>query len=387
MEMENRKVRAALLALNRIFGFTPQKAHSLLAHFPDPCVLFSPAEKSLPGIAPSALEQLAPHRLREAEEELQRLEDDGAVFLTLRDPAYPKLLADCPDAPVGLYIRSKDPPETLFARPAVAVVGTRDISQYGRTVCTQLVETLAKSPVKPLIVSGLALGVDIIAHRTALENGLPTLAVMATGLDRIYPFCHGRAADLIAETPGSGLATDYPPGTTPLKINFLRRNRIMAGLSRATILIESRLKGGGMITARVAASYNREVYAVPGRITDLRSQGCNQLIGENLAAAVTDCASLVQDLGFGAAEAPAGKRNLSALLKERYAAALSPEELAMVLKLTAIVREEAEIGIEALSTRCGLSYSDASCLVGFLETEGVLCTDLLKNCAIHPDFV
>ena len=158
---------------------------------------------------------------------------------------------------------------------------------------------MSKATVKPLVVSGLALGVDAVAHRTALENGLKTVAVMATGIDQIYPSQHQGLGEQIASTPGCGLVSDYPPDTQAVAINFIRRNRIIAGICKATLLIESKIKGGGMITAHLANSYDREVFALPGRVDDPYSQGCNLLIRQNLAEPIGDLAELMQKLSLG----------------------------------------------------------------------------------------
>ena len=180
----------------------------------------------------------------------------------------------------------------------VAVVGTRDISPYGREWCERIVHALARTSPKPLIVSGLAIGTDICAHKAALEASLPTIAVMATGTDTIYPYRHRQIAEKMSGTQGCALVTDYPPGTAPLPVNFLRRNRIIAGLSHATILVESKIKGGGMMTCRLAFSYDRDVYALPGRADDLRSQGCNHLIRARMAEPLTSEEDIIDSLGL-----------------------------------------------------------------------------------------
>ncbi|MBQ2069136.1 MAG: DNA-processing protein DprA, partial [Bacteroidales bacterium] len=142
----------------------------------------------------------------------------------------PALLKDCSDPPLGLYVRSSSPPEEVFRpRPSVAVVGTRDVSRYGLQWCRKLTGAIAQSPARPVIVSGLAIGVDIAAHLEAIDRGGSTIAVLPTGLDKIYPYRHEAYADRICNSPGSALVSDYPPGTMALKTNFLRRNRIIAG--------------------------------------------------------------------------------------------------------------------------------------------------------------
>ena len=176
---------------------------------------------------------------------------------------------DCPDCPIGLYIRSNSDIEEIFDdAPCISIVGTRDISPYGDEWCKRIVHSLAEAPIKPVIVSGLAYGVDICAHQAALDAGLRTIAVIPTGIDDLYPYYHRRIAERIASTPGCALISDFPLKTSPQAATFLRRNRIIAGLSAATILVESKQKGGGMITCSTAFSYGREAWVLPGRIGD-----------------------------------------------------------------------------------------------------------------------
>lgn len=168
-------------------------------------------------------------------------------------------------------------------RPRIAVIGTRDPSPYGREYTMKIVSMLAQSPLNPVIISGLAMGVDTIAHRSALSNGLQTVAVLPTGIDSVYPLQNRELAEKIQEDPGSALITQFPEKTAPIAINFLARNYVMAALSDIIIVVESRVKGGAIVTARYASEYNIPIIAVPGRIDDLRSQGCNELIRERIA--------------------------------------------------------------------------------------------------------
>ena len=383
--------RAAVLALNTLFGFTPRKGQALMQHFEKPSQIFHLTRDEFMQIGlkeTNLISQLNPSRLERACQELADLEKHNTRFITMRDECYPKLLLECKDAPIGLYLKSEDLPEHIFntSRIPLAIVGTRDISPYGSEVCTKLVRTLAGLRPKPLIVSGLALGVDITAHRTALENGMPTLAVMATGTDRVYPFSHGWAAEEICKTPGSGLISDYPLGTQPQALNFIRRNRIMAGMSIATILIESKIRGGGLVTARLASSYDREVYAVPGRIKDSRSQGCNLLIRKNTAIALTDYDQIIEDLGMNL-QTPAYQANLQEKVRKRYSSSVSKEEMDRLIQIVKTIEEETEINLETLASVCGLEYKETLYLTSLLESDGFITTDLLHNCSIDKDFV
>lgn len=169
-------------------------------------------------------------------------------------------------------------------RPRIAVIGTRDPSPYGREYTMKIVSLLAQSSLNPVIISGLAMGVGTIAHRSALSNGLQTVAVLPTGIDSVYPLQNKELAEKIQEDPGSALLTQFPEKTVPMAINFLVRNYVIAALSDLVIVVESKVKGGAIVTARYASEYNIPIIAVPGRVDDLRSQGCNELIRERIAA-------------------------------------------------------------------------------------------------------
>ncbi|MCL4134113.1 UNVERIFIED_CONTAM: hypothetical protein GTU68_033246 [Idotea baltica] len=176
----------------------------------------------------------------------------------------------------------------------ISIVGTRQMTSYGKSVLEDLI--LKLKVYNPIIISGLAYGVDIHAHKLALEHNLQTIGVLAHGLDRIYPSLHKKYADNMLNN--GGLITDFWSGTKPERENFVKRNRIVAGLSQATIVIESAEKGGSLITADIANSYNRDVFAVPGRISDAYSRGCNQLIKTNKAATLTSAKDIAYILGW-----------------------------------------------------------------------------------------
>lgn len=378
---------ASLCALNRIFGFEPKIAAALIGHFGSASEVMNLSSKELNLL-------LGPHSkysgaigrpaVETAAEELLTLEKQQIRFIGITHDHYPALLRECEDAPVGLYIRSTTPTEELFEkRQSIAVVGTRDLSLYGEEWCSKTVETLSHTPEKPTIVSGLALGTDICAHRTAVKCGLPTIAVMATGPENIYPWRHQGFAEKIVHTPGCALVTDYPPGTAPLAIHFLRRNRIIAGLSRATLLMESKIRGGGMMTCRLAFSYGREVYALPGRIDDLRSQGCNLLIREKIAEPLTSTSELIRSLGFGtvARKIPAEPDLLR--LENKYSAVVSKDRIDQMAAILLAIRKYRGITIEELAEKNRLEYSKTADLVRVLETDGFISIDLLQRCTIN----
>ena len=223
--------------------------------------------------------------LRRAEKEAEFTKSNGIRPLFYLHPDYPRRLLQADDSPMMLYYKGN---ANLNAQRVVAIVGTRNITEYGRQNCTLLVNDLVDEQV--LVVSGLAYGVDTVAHRTSVKVGLPTVGVLGNGLQRIYPAANKKlASEMLAN---GGLLTECMSGTLPDRENFPRRNRIIAGMADAVVVVESALKGGSLITADLANSYNREVFAFPGRVDDLYSQGCNYLIRTNRANLIESVANL-----------------------------------------------------------------------------------------------
>jgi len=231
--------------------------------------------------------------LLKAEKELEFLDRHHIIAFYYKDREYPARLKECEDAPILLYCRGSI---GLNSKRALSVVGTRRASSYGKELCRSIVLDLSKRIEDLVIFSGLAFGIDIIAHRAALEAGIPTIAVLGHGLDTIYPHAHRETAKKIC---GQGaLLTDFHSGLGPERNNFLRRNRIIAGLADATLVVESAASGGALITANMAHSYDRDVLAVPGRTTDDRSKGCNNLIKDNVAAMVESAEDVIGHLNW-----------------------------------------------------------------------------------------
>lgn len=383
--MEKMEEKACLCALNRIFGFTPKTGLALISHIGSASGIFSLSHDELSsalGKRSSVTAQITASSVDKAAAELERLKEMGIGFVGWTEDEYPDLLRECEDAPVGLYVRSDTPMQDLWLpQRRIAVVGTRDISPYGREWCLRTVSALACADDKPVVISGLALGTDFLAHRTALEYGLPTIAVMATGPDDVYPARHRDFAEKIARTPRCALITDYPPGTVPMPVNFLRRNRIIAGLSDSTILIESKIKGGGMMTSRLAFSYNREVYALPGRADDIRSQGCNQLIKSKIAEPITSTDELIDSLGLKCT----GRREISLnpdTVGQHYKT-LSEDRVRNICRIMALIRKRRGISIEDVAVETGLSYGVTSDIIGMLEMDGFISLDLLQRCMVN----
>lgn len=385
MEMMSFEERAALCALNRVFGFEPKIGLGLVEALGSALSVFKEPEEVARILGGRARTRYAPMLSESAFEssamELESLSDDGCRFIGIGEPGYPALLMECDDPPLGLYYKGISPPGEIFeGLPQVAVVGTRGLTSYGRDWTKRIVEAMAGSAVKPLVVSGLALGVDAAAHRAALTSGLPTVAVMATGIDKLYPSANRDIGEKIASTPGCALVTDYPPGTDAVRINFIRRNRIIAGICRATILVESRIKGGGMMTARLAASYGRDLYALPGRVDDPVSQGCNLLIRENLAEPVGDLGVLASKLGLGKTTMRL-KGDFKAEVEGYYQEILSGSDFDDMIRLAMLVKGHRGISIDELCDRLKWTYSRVSRLVTTLECDGFISVDLLQHCS------
>jgi DNA processing protein len=284
-----------LIALTRIPGVGAVLARTLLSHFGTAEAIFNASYKHLlhvEGIGP----QLA-RNIRQFDEfddciaELAFAEAHGIQLLVLGTENYPKRLSYCYDAPLVLFYKGN---ANLNAQKIVSVVGTRNATAHGKLICDELVKGLAEYGA--LVVSGLAYGIDAAVHKSCVKYHLPTLSVLAHGLDRMYPNAHRKlAAEMLQK---GGLLTEFPSQTIPDRENFPKRNRIIAGLADATIVVEANSKGGALITADLANSYDREVCAFPGRATDEYSIGCHELIKTNRAHLITQAADVATLLAW-----------------------------------------------------------------------------------------
>lgn len=290
-----------------------------------------------------------------AEKELAFIEKYKIQPLFLTDAAYPQRLLNCYDSPTVLFYKGS---ADLNKARVLSVVGTRHNSEYGRHFTEQLLEDLSGEDV--LVISGLALGIDGIAHKAALKHKLPTVGVVGHGLDKIYPQEHARLArEMILQ--GGGVLTEFFSGTDPDKHNFPQRNRIVAGISDATVVIETEVKGGSMITAKLAASYNRDVFALPGRSIDKLSSGCNHLIRHNMAFLLTSGKDLLEMLGWS--ERKKKNRPQKELFIE-----LSPDER-NVLNL---LQQKEAVHIDEINLQSGLSSSAVAAALLNLELQNVI---------------
>jgi DNA processing protein len=295
--------------------------------------------------------------LKRAEKELEFVEKKHINCYFISDPEYPYRLKrdECKDAPLLLYMKGN---ANLCAERIVSVVGTRNMTDYGKELTEHFVSELAQTFPDVLIVSGLAYGVDIQAHKSALNNKLPTVAVLAHGLDRIYPSIHRQTAvDMI---PNGGVLTDFPSETNPDKPNFIKRNRIIAGISDATVIIESANKGGALITADIAESYGRDVFAFPGRVNDQRSQGCNRIIKQNRAALITNAEDFISAMMWAIDQTPKSVQTKLVFTDDETEALLQ------------IFSKRREVSLNDLSAETGISISLLTELLFNLEIDGVI---------------
>ena len=274
------------MALTRVPHINISVQHRLLDEAGSATAVFN-QRNNIRELLPEATEKLAVslqemERLTErAEEELQFIQRNKICCLCYGDADYPSRLKECDDAPLILYYKGN---ADLNRAHVINMVGTRHCTDYGKDICRHFAAELKRLCPDVLIVSGLAYGVDIHSHRAALDNGLDTVGVLAHGLDQIYPRMHRDTA--IQMISHGGLLTEFMSRTNADKVNFVRRNRIVAGMTDATIVVESAERGGALITANIAMSYHRDVFALPGRVNDPYSQGCNRLIRDNKAALI-----------------------------------------------------------------------------------------------------
>jgi DNA processing protein len=284
-----------LMALQRVEGVGDIMAKKLLTHCGTAEAVFNSKTSQLAaidGVGAMLLKSLKDKTVFEkANRELEFIQLNGIKVTSFQDEDYPDRLKHCFDGPVLLFSSGNI---NLKNRKIISIVGTRQITSYGTEFCRKLIEDIA--PLDPIIVSGFAYGVDIVAHQLAMDNNLQTIGVVAHGLNQIYPKTHKKYVAKVEEN--GGFMTEFWSTSNPDKENFVRRNRIVAGMSEATIVIESADRGGSLITANMANDYNRDVFAVPGRVTDKYSQGCNNLIKTQKANVLTSAADLVYILNW-----------------------------------------------------------------------------------------
>ncbi len=348
-----------LIALSMIKGIGPILAKNLVAYLGNAEAVFTEKKQNLekiPGIGASLAQAIVgkTELLKLAEKELDFLEKNRFRAVAYTEKAYPYRLRECADAPIILYSNGNiDFNKGRF----IAFVGTRNITDYGRSICETLIEDLTQQIPDAIIVSGLAYGVDITAHKAALKHQTPTIGVVAHGLDKLYPAAHTSIAAKM--TTNGAIITEYMTGTEPDKPNFVQRNRIIAGMCDAVVIIESAVRGGSLLTADAANQYNREVLAIPGRVGDARSAGCNELIRQNKAALIQSASDLITAMGW---QPNANKQTIQPLL---FAELTDDEQ-----EIITILRQHDSLQINQLTHKIQLPIERLLSLLIELEFKG-----------------
>jgi len=347
------------IALTLLPGVGPVLAKNLVSYCGSVENIFKKKKANLeriPGIGAEKAAAIASHTVFErAEKEVAFIRKHKISSLFFLDAEYPLRLKNCEDAPPLLFFKGHC---DLNAQRMVAIVGTRNSTAYGKEITEQLVADLVKYDA--VIVSGLAYGIDIIAHKACIKNNLPTIGVMAHGLDRIYPGEHKPTAEKMVKH--GGVLTEFISKTNPDRENFPSRNRIVAGMVDAVIVVESAIKGGALITADIANGYNREVFAVPGRANSMYSQGCNEYIRLNKAALAENAEHIATLMNWNTHQKAKPEKQLN-IFRE-----LKPEEKLLV----DLLKEKGKIDIDTLMIQSGLPVHKVSTTLLNLEFDGLL---------------
>ena len=341
-------------ALARTFLYKPQVANALVEKYGSAEELSRSLDDFEHGDVRGMLEMAFSGQMLEwAEEEVEWCNTKGVELLFYGTGRYPQLLKESSQPPFMLYYKGS---ADLNAPRSISIVGTRLASTYGKEMCRRIINHVERY--SPLIVSGLAYGIDIAAHRAALEAGLQTVAVLPNGIDSIYPDRHrSEAAAMIRQ---GGILTEFPRGTFPQKMNFIKRNRIIASISQGVVVVESRVKGGSMVTAELASNFNRDIFAVPGRVTDTNSFGCNYLISKNVAAIYSAPTTIPATLGWDNDPLPD-----SSLQPELFSFEVANKE-----KILLSLNSFKPLTVEQVCSRTGLDWDKVSILLLELELEG-----------------
>jgi DNA processing protein len=347
------------IALTLIPGVGSVNGKSLVAYCGGVKAVFAEKKRALmkiPGIGEQTVNAIANHNVfPRAEEELAFIEKYKISPLFYLDKEYPTRLKHCHDSPLLLFYKGT---ANLNAPKVVAMVGTRKATEYGRDMCRRIIEGLVEHNV--LVVSGLAYGIDTWSHKSALDNSLDTVGVLGHGLDRVYPFANRSLAEKMFDS--GGLISEYISNTTPDRENFPMRNRIIAGMSDAVVVVEAGATGGALITAEIANSYNRDVFAVPGRIGDPHSEGCNKLIRINKAALIQSAKDISYLLNWNDTKVQKQPIQRQLFLN------LTPDEELIVSTL----KEKGDLDIDTLLIETALLPAKAASILLNMEFEGII---------------
>lgn len=348
------------IALTLVPGIGDVNAKALLAYCGGPEAVFKEKKQNLlkiPGIGSVVAKSIANHAVfHRVEQEIEFISKENIQTLFFTDQAYPERLKHCSDGPILLYFKGN---LDFNAMHFISIVGTRSATNFGKEFTEKVVEQL--KPYNTCIVSGLAYGIDVTAHKSAVNNGMATLGVVAHGLDRIYPSVHTKVAkEMILN---GGLLTEFTTGTKPDRENFPKRNRIVAGLSEATVVVEAAKKGGALITAELASSYNRDVFAVPGRLTDKYSEGCNHLIKTNQASLIQSAKDIEYLLGWQSLKETKRKAVQKPIFVD-----LDPQET----RIVEVLQSNQPIQLDLLGMKLNWPVSKVFPVLTVLELKGVV---------------
>lgn len=313
------------------------------------------ALEKIPGIGESYAKSVLNQKVfNRVDEEIKFIEKNKITPLFYLDKEYPKRLTHCEDSPVLLYFKGK---ANLNSEKVISIVGTREATDYGKQLCEKLIADLVQY--NPIIVSGLAYGIDVCAHKAAMDNNLTTVCGLGHGLDKIYPAIHKSTAEKMLEN--GGWLSDFTSGVAPDRENFPRRNRIVAGMSDATIVVESKACGGSLITADIANSYNRDVFAFPGRVNDDCSLGCNNLIKQNKAALIQSATDIIYIMGWE-------QKLKNTPIQKQLFVELKPEEEILVN----LLKEKDSVNVDDICLFAKMPMSKVSSLLLTLEFSGIV---------------
>lgn len=354
------------IALTRMTGFNFQTALHLYRELGGGQAVYE-HRNDIKDVIPDCSDRLAASLkdwslpLTRAAQEMEFITKHHIQPLLLDTEDYPQRLSECPDAPILLYYMGS---ADLNQRRVIDIIGTRHCTTYGQDLIRRFVSDLKQLCPEVLIISGLAYGVDVCAHCNALENGYETVGVLAHGLDEIYPTAHRETAKQMLRQ--GGLLTEYMTETKADKLNFVKRNRIVAGMSDATILVESAAKGGGLITSRIAMDYDRGVFAFPGAVGAPYSEGCNQLIRDNGASLITCAEDFVNAMGW---QTDAKRQQIQASGVER---SIFPDLNDEEQQIVSVLNEFGDFQLNQLSVKTNIPIGQLTALLFQMEMKGVV---------------
>lgn len=355
-----------LLALTKIKGIGPKLIKNLISFVGSAELVFQESSSNLSkiedigSVLSSEICKQRGEALKAAEKEFSFVEKNNIRVVSYLDKEYSYRLKECDDAPILLYSKGNI---DFNVQRFVGIVGTRNATEYGKDLCRKFVSDLAVSCPDVCIVSGLAYGIDICAHQAALDDGLPTVAVLAHGLDRLYPSAHRQTAMRMLDN--GGLITEFTSGTEPDRPNFVQRNRIVAGMCDAILVVESARKGGSLITADFAQQYNRDVFAFPGRVGDEYSDGCNRLIMNSKANLIQSAAHFLWFMNW---EVDDKKTRKSKIVQTSLFNDLTDEER----NIMTVLHKDGGLQINQIAVSSQLPISKLSSLLMQMEFKGLI---------------